>query len=1046
LKAILRLDHHGDSDQLGVGKAGLPPLFRRKTIFDVSPSSKRKGTSRQMKALFLLIALCAGVTAQQATGTLKGQVIDELGGALVGASIVVVDANGKENLATTNGEGFFTINGLEPGNYKVRASTAGFAVYENPEVQVIAGRSQELKIILKVTIEEQKVVVNTDSEALSTEPENNQGAIVMKGADLNALPDDPDDLMAALQALAGPSAGPNGGQVFIDGFTGGRLPPLSSIREIRINANPFSAEYDRMGFGRIEIFTKPGSDKFHGQASFSFNDSALNSRNPFASDRPPFESRQYGGNVSGPISKKKASFFLDFEKRDINDDALINATILDPTLHVTPFSESVPTPNRRTTFSPRIDYQINANNTLVARYTYTHSSQEDAGVNTFSLASRAYNTANTEQTAQLTETAVLSKKVVNETRFQFIHQVTTENGDDTLPTINVLDAFQGGGAGVGLAANTQNHFELQNNTSILRGQQTLKFGLRLRYVRITDISPMNFGGTWTFSGGFAPELDANNQVVIDPNTGLPVLENISSIERYRRTLLFQQQGLSAPQIRALGGGATQFSIAAGNPEASVGQLDLGAFVQDDWKVRPNLTLNLGLRYENQDNISSDFNFAPRLGFAWSPRAGRARQPKTVIRGGFGIFYDRLSESLTLTANRLNGTNEQQFIVTDPNLLDLFPGVPATAVLASAATPITITQLANNIRAPYTMQSVISVEHQLAHNTKVAMSYINARTLHLLRTRATNAPLPGTFVPGIPDSGIRPLANNDNIFEYDSSGRFNQNQFIFNVTKSLKRNSSLTAYYVLAKANSDTDGVGTFPANSYDLSNEYGRSSLDIRHRFVLIGNIHAPWGLSLSPMIIAASGAPFNITIGRDLNGDTLFTERPAFAADLSKPGVVITRWGAFDPNPTPAEEIIPRNFGTGPSSLTTRLGISKSFGFGTESSTSAENNRRGGGGGSDGRGPIGLRGIGGGGPRGGGGARGGSLGGSDTGKRYSLTFSINIQNPLNHANLGRPDGNLSSPFFGLSTASSGNFGGFGGTPGSSAYDRRIDAQVRFSF
>ena len=480
---------------------------------------------------------------------------------------------------------------------------------------------------------------------------------------------------------------------------------------------------------------------------------------------------------------------------------------------------------------------------------------------------------------------------------------------------------------------------------MLLGPQSLKFGARLRYVRITDISPQNFGGTWTFGGGFAPELDANNQVVIDPNTGLPVLENISSIERYRRTLLFQQQGLSAAQTRALGGGATQFSIAAGNPQAAVGQLDLGAFVQDDWKVRPNLTLNLGLRYENQDNVSSNLNFAPRLGFAWSPGAGPQRQTKTVVRGGFGIFYDRIGENLTLTADRLNGTTEQQFIVSDNNLLNLFPNVPSTATLSSFATPITIYQLATDLRVPYTMQSVISVEHQLPRKLKVTASYINARTLHLLRTEAINAPLPGTFVPGIPGSGVRPLDNNDNIFTYESTGRFNQNQFIVNVTKTLKGNSSLIGYYVLAKANSDTDGAGTFPANSYDLSTEYGRSSLDIRHRFVLIGNFRAPWGLSFSPMVIAASGAPFNITIGRDLNGDTLFTDRPAFATDLTKPGVLTTRWGVFDPNPTLGEQIIPRNFGTGPASLTTRLGISKTFGFGTEGAPARQSNRRGGGG-----------------------------------------------------------------------------------------------------
>ena len=1001
-----------------------------------------------MRRLFLTLALCAASTmAQQPTGRVRGRILDELGGAIVGASVVAVDTNNKERTTTTNDQGLFSINDLTPGKYKIRASASGFAVYENPEVEIVAGQSRQIDIVLTVMIEEQKVTVNSDTQNLSVEPENNMGAIVLKGEDLSALPEDPDDLAAALQALAGPSAGPNGGQIFIDGFTGGRLPPLSSIREIRINANPFSAEYDRMGFGRIEIFTKPGTDRFHGQTSFSFNDNALNSRNPFALTRPPFQSKQYGGNLSGPISKKKASFFLDFEKRDIDDAALINATILDPDLNITHFSESVPTPNRRTTFSPRFDYQINPNNTLVARYTYTHSSQENAGVNTFSLQSRAFNTANTEQTFQLTETAILSKKIVNETRFQFIHQVSTQRGDDSTPTINVVDAFQGGGAGVGLASNTQNHFELQNNTSIVRGPQTLRFGARLRYVRVSDISQMNFAGTWTFAGGFAPELDANNQVVLDPDTGLPLFDNISSIERYRRTLFFQQQGVSPEQIRLLGGGATQFSIAAGNPHAAASQLDFAAFIQDDWKVRPNLTLNLGLRYENQNNINSRLNFAPRVGFAWSPKGqGPA---KTVVRGGFGIFYDRISETLTLTAERLNGMNQQQFIVTNNDILNLFPTVPPPSILTSFETPLTIYQLASDIQAPYTMQSVISVEHQLSHTLKVAVSYINARTLHLLRTRAVNAPLPGTFIPGVPDSGVRPMDTNENVFEYDSSGRFSQNQFIVNATKTLNRNSSLIAYYVFAKANSDTDGVGTFPANSYDLSTEYGRAALDIRHRFVLIGNVHAPWGLTLSPMVIFASGAPFNITIGRDLNGDTLFTDRPAFATDLTKPGVVITRWGAFDPNPTLDEQIIPRNFGTGPSSLTTRLGISKTFGFGKEATSSRGGNRRAGE--VTGRGPFGAGVIGGdrgGGGRGGAGGGGGGFGGGggETSKRYNLTFSINMQNPLNHPNLGRPNGNLSSPFFGLSTATAGNFGGFGGAPGSSAYDRRIDVAVRFTF
>jgi hypothetical protein len=226
----------------------------------------------------------------------------------------------------------------------------------------------------------------------------------------------------------------------------------------------------------------------------------------------------------------------------------------------------------------------------------------------------------------------------------------------------------------------------------------------------------------------------------------------------------------------------------------------------------------------------------------------------------------------------------------------------------------------------------------------------------------------------------------------------------------------------------------------------------------MFGNFRAPWGISLSPFVIVTSGRPFNITIGRDLNLDTLFTERPAFATDPSKPGVVVTRWGTFDPNPTLGEQIIPRNFGTGPGSLTTNLRISKTFGFGKELSSSAGNrgnrgNGQGQGGGGR-AGGIGMAGIGGG-PRGGGGGGGergggggGGFGGGESGKRYNLTLSLNFQNILNHPNFANPVGNLSSPFFGMSTATASNFGGFGGGGGAcaGACNRRVDAQVRFSF
>ena len=1003
-----------------------------------------------MKRSLVILLLCATAAfAQRGTGVLKGQVADEFGGVIVGATVTVIDANGATKTATTTGDGAFTFTGLAPAKYTVRVAAPGFAAFESTDVEVTA-RTQPLNVVMKVTIEQQKVTVSADGTGVNTDPENNVGAIVLKGTDLESLPDDPDDLVAALQALAGPAAGPNGGQIYIDGFTGGRMPPLASIREIRINSNPYSAEYDRPGFGRIEILTRPGTDRFRGQASFNFNNQAFNSRNPFALTRAPYMSRQYGGNLSGPISKKKASFFLDFEKRDINDEAVVNATILDPSLNIVSFSETVPLPNRRTSFSPRFDYQINKNNTLVARYEYEHN-RNVAGAGGFSLGSRKYNTFGTQQTFRLTETSIINKRTVNETRFQFNHQTSGDTANNSIPTVSVQEAFTGGGSQIGLSSNLQNRWELNNNTSLALGAHSIKFGARLRDVRITSISPQNFGGTWTFAGS----RRAGN-----PN-------GLTSIQVYQITQQGLQTGLTPAQIRAAGGGATQLTIAAGNPQATVSQFDFGGFVQDDWRLRPNLTVNLGLRYENQTNISSNLNFAPRVGFAWAP-GKPGKQAKTTIRGGFGFFYDRVSENLTLTTNRLNGVNQQQYIVTDPAILNSFPVIPSLATLTAFATPISIYQFAHGLEAPYTMQAAMSVEHALPHNLITSVTFSHARTLHLLRARAINAPLPGTFNPAIPGSGVRPLGVN-NYFEYDSTGRFEQNQLIVTLGGRLSRSLNFNVNYAFGKSNSNSDGAGTFASNPYDFSAEWGRASNDVRHRFTLTGTYRAPWGISLNPFLIITSGTPFNITIGRDLNGDTLFTDRPAFATDLTKPGIIVTKWGTFDPNPVAGETIIPRNYGQGRGAITSNLRLSKTFGFGSERRSTAQNNRsqqngqggndkKPGGGGPGGRGGFGGM-AGGGGPRGGGGGGGGRGGGgggfggggfgSENSKRYNLTFSVNFQNILNHVNYGRPIGNLSSSLFGLSNSSVGGFGGFGGGGrggGSGPYNRLIEMQIRFSF
>lgn len=998
----------------------------------------------KLQAFAVLLVCLSMALAQQSSGTLRGKIADEFGGLIVGATVTAADQNGVEKTTTTDAEGNYSFPSLPPGRYTLHASAPGFAPFENTEIEVTAGRTVPLNITLSVAIEQSEVTITAEAP-ISTEPENNAGALVLRGEALNALPDDPDDLADALQALAGPSAGLNGGSTYIDGFSGGRLPPKESIREIRINRNPFSAEYDRLGFGRIEIFTKPGTDKMRGEVSSNFGDGRLNSRNPFAPVRAPFQLRRYGGNLSGPLSAKRASFFIDVERREVSDNSTIRAVILDPLFNLVPFSQVVQSPSRRTTVSPRLDYQLNENNTFVARYTYTRSTSENAGVGDFNLLSRAYDSSNQEHTLQLTETALINQKIINETRFQYIRRQSDQLSQNSSVIVRVSDAFTGGGSQVGFSSNRDDRYELQNFTSWSMNQHSLKAGIRIRGVKIDDVSPQNFSGTFTFSGGRVPQLDANNQIVNDPATGLPLLVQITSIERYRRTLLLRGRGFSAAETRLRGGGATQFSITGGNPEAEVSQTDYSPFIQDDWRLRPNFTLSLGLRYEAQTNIHDLTNFAPRVAFAWSPGAvAQGRQQNMVIRGGFGIFYDRFGENLTLQAIRFNGVNRQQFVVSanqanGPAILDRFPVAPSVAELTAFNVPQTIRRVAPDLRAPYTMETAFSVERQLPHNVTVSVSYIGARTLHVLRSRNINAPVPPAII-------VRPLPNVGNIFQYESSGRFNQHQLILNFNNRLSPKFSLFGNYVLNYAKGDTDGVNTFPVNQYDLSTEYGRSAIDVRHRLSLGGSISGlPWKLRLNPFIIANSGRPFNITTGRDANGDTLFTDRPALATDTSKPGVIVTRFGTFDQNPTPDQAIIPRNFATGPGFFTVNLRIGRAFGFGPEIVVTP----RGGAGGAR-RGVGGGRGGGGGG-RGGGGRGGGGRGGAGGGegsdgpaRRYNLNLSVNVQNLLNHTNLGTPIGNLSSPLFGQSNTTSGGFGA--GGINQSAGNRRIELQARFTF
>ncbi len=957
--------------------------------------------------MFLLGSV--GVFAQ--TATLSGQVADESGAVVPGAKVTITGPANVVKIATSDNNGMYSLTALAAGNYSVTAAAPDLAM--QPVTVVIRAGSQTLNLKLGVASTVQQVTVQESAgPVLSTDSSSNAGQLVFRGEDLQALSDDPEDLQADLEALAGPSAGPSGGSIFIDGFSGGELPPKDSIREIRINQNPFSPEYDHIGFGRIEIFTKPGTDKYRGSFFYNFANQFWNSRNPYSAQKADLSLNEMGANVSGPLGKK-ASFTMDLQDHIVDNGSIVNAVTLNPTtLAITPFFQNTTTPQHRFLVSPRIDYSLNPNNTLVVRYSATKYGIEDAGIGGFTLASQAYHNDYLSQTVQATETAVLGTNI-NETRFQYYRSAYQLTANSTDPTLTVLNSFNDGASPVGHTTDQQNYFELQNYTTISKKAHQIKFGVRMRGQTDNNTSPTNFGGSYTFAGGMAPQLDANNQPILGTDV------QITSIERYRRTLLFQSMGYSPSQIAALGGEPSQFSISAGNPNLALHQMDAGLFVGDDWRVMPNFTLNLGLRYETQTNIGDHADFAPRIGFAYALGGANNPKPKTVLRGGFGMFYDRFGLGNTLTADRFNGTLEHAYVVTNPLF---YPTIPSIASLGGSLAPQVLYEKDAHLHAPYLMQSAVTLERQLPSNTTLSVTYTNSHGLHELRSFDINAPLPGTY----PANPVYPLGNTNPLLLMTTSGVYNQNQLITNINSRVGQNVSLFGFYMLNKAMSNTDGLGTYPSNPYSQAGEYGPSSSDVRNRAFIGGSINTKWNLRFSPFINMNSGAPFDITSGSDLYGTSLFNSRPGIASNPNEPGLIQTKYGLLDPNPTPGEKIIPRNYGRGPGQFTVNLRVSKAFGFGPEkaAASGATPANMGGGPGHD-HGPM-----------------GGVFASPTTDRKYNLTISMQGRNLLNHTNPGPIIGDITSPLFGQANSMAGGFGAFS----ENANNRRLELQMRFSF
>ncbi len=948
-----------------------------------------------VSAIFsLLLVICSvACLAQTPTGGVRGVVTDPSGALVPSANVVLTNSTGGSKSATSGADGVFAFEHLVPGRYSASVTATGFAALSLHDIMVFSDRTTPENVTLQLPVEQQQVQVNDQALSVDTSADNNASAIVIKGKDLDALSDDPDELQNELAALAGPAAGPNGGQIYIDGFTGGQLPPKSSIREIRINQNPFSAQYDKLGYGRIEILTKPGTDKLHGMFMINGNDSAFNSLNPFVTNEPPYYTTFMMGSASGALTKN-ASWFANVFDRNNRSNSIVNAELLNSGGTVYNYTAAVSNPQSRLDVSPRVDFQLGTNNTLSVRYMFDRQAETNSGVSQFALETQGYNVLNYENTIQLSDTQILSPSIVNETRFQYTRDRDNQTAQNSDPTVTVQGAFTGGGNNEGTVRDNQDRYELQNYTTAAEGKNALNFGARLRLTRDANYSTSGFNGNYIYS----------------------------SLDAYAA------------------GTPSEYDVTTGIPAAAVNLFDAGLFFQDDFKARQNLTLSYGLRFESQNRISDHADWGPRFSFAWAPIGHNNGHPaKTVIRGGYGWFFDRFSSTYVLDAIRQNGVNQQQFVVKDPDFTQNAPS-PSTLASLSSVAPAVV-QVAPNLRAAVNMQAAVGIEHQFGKVATASATYINSRGEHQYLSDNINAFLPGTYDSST-GTGTRPNGINENIDQFQSGGIYNQNQLVLNYAVRARR-VSLFGFYMVNLAKSDTSGATYFPSNQFDPRADYGRASFDVHNRFLLGGNFQAPYGISLSPFLVADSGTPFNITIGQDLNGDNQYNDRPAFATAAST-DTVATSYGTFDLDPAADASRVPYDLGNGPGQLSLNMRASKSIGIGPRVERGAGASTGGPGGPGGGPPP-------GGGPRGGGPGGGlgpGGLSGSggpprldqELPRRYSLTFAAMGRNVFNNVNLAQPVGVLESPLFDKSNALSG---GFFSSP---AANRSIDLQMSFRF
>ncbi|PYY12760.1 MAG: hypothetical protein DMG69_00165, partial [Acidobacteria bacterium] len=624
----------------------------------------------------------APTVLKPATSKVTGLVEDRTGAVIPEADVTLTDqANGRALNTVADETGHFAFRQVAPGKYHLRVETQGFEAVELPlEVGAHPTPAQRVRLQPANVSEEITVSARATADPLSSD-QNASAVTLTEDGLLRGLPTNRAEPLAIASLFVDPAANDaQGTKIIVDGVEDNGVDvPVSSIKAIAVDRNPYSAEFGRPGKGRIEVTTRSGSThRFHKRFEFTARDASMDARNYFATVNPPRSREWLEGEVDGPLPlfANKATFVLSGDYLRDNNNNFVNA--------VTPLgreSDTVPTHRRTAHLLEKTTVRLNSLNTLSLGYTFSLDRYGNQGVGGFDLPERGWSSNKRTHELRIQETATPTSAFLNQVLLDFRYRPKQSTSGTDAPAILVNGAFNTGGAQI-WQSTLEREAEFQDLASYIHGKHSFRFGglVKSRFIGDTDRS--NFGGTFTFS---------DNKHFLNHSP-------------------------------------LQYTVNQGDPRATFAQHEIAYFLQDEIRLRPQINLLLGLRHEFQSNLGYHKNLAPRIALSAATPSGR-----TVLRAGVGVFYQRQPVSLEEQYLHLNGA-ERQIVLKNP-------GFPSPGNLNSS--PPSVLQIEPHIRAPYNIQASLSVEQKLATQTSLTAEYTMLRGSRLYRLRDINAPLSAT---------------------------------------------------------------------------------------------------------------------------------------------------------------------------------------------------------------------------------------------------------------------------------------------------------------